>query len=117
MLNSIQSSRLGLSNTVASVTTSPLPSEALVKLTPAPLKTFEGPESVFISEEARSKVENDAETLKFVRKIQADVQASPTHDRFLELKSQLQSPEGLNQYFASLDNNAIANTLLEEKLV
>ncbi len=114
MVDSIQSSRLS-SATSSTVRSTTLQTDPLVKLTPVSLSETKSPEGVSISEEAKSKVSSEAETLKFLRKIQA--QETVPNERLAELKAQFQSPEGLNAYLSSLDTNTIAQTLLDQKIV
>ena len=114
MVDSIQSSRLS-SATNSTVRSTTLQSDPLVKLTPVSLSDTKTNGDVNISEEAKSKVSSEAETLKFLRKIQA--QGTVPNERLAELKAQFQSPEGLNAYLSSIDTSSIAKTLLDQKIV
>jgi hypothetical protein len=114
MVDSIQSSRLS-SATSSTVRSSTLQTDPLVKLTPVSIQDAKSTEDVTISEEAKSKVSSEAETLKFLRKIQA--QENIPNERLAELKAQFQSPEGLNAYLNSIDTDSIAKTLLDQKIV
>jgi hypothetical protein len=114
MVDSIQSSRLS-SATSSTVRLTPVQADSLVKLTPASLQEEKSTENISISEEAKSKVSSEAETLKFLRKLQA--QAVLPNERLAELKTQFQSPEGLNAYLDSLDSERLAQSLLDQKII
>jgi hypothetical protein len=114
MVDSIQSSRLS-SATSSTVRLTPLQENPLVKLTPVSLQDENSSEDVSISEEAKKKFSSEAETLKFVRKIEA--QEVFPNERLTELKAQFQSPEGLNAYLDSLDTENLAKTLLDQKII
>jgi hypothetical protein len=114
MVDSIQSSRLS-SATPSTVRLTPPQADALVKLTPASLQEEKSTEHISISEEAKSKVSSEAETLKFLRKIQA--QEALPNERLAELQAQFQSPEGLNAYLESLDTEHLAQSLLDQKII
>jgi hypothetical protein len=114
MVDSIQSSRLS-SATSSTVRLTSLQADPLVKLTPASLHEEKSTENISISEEAKSKVSSEAETLKYLRKIQA--QASLPNERLAELKVQFQSPEGLSAYLDSLDSERLAQSLLDQKII
>ena len=116
MVDSIQSSRLS-STTSSTLHSTTLKTDPLVKLSPVTLQNVKVPEGVSISEEAKLKASAEADTLKFIRKVQAQTQDSLPNERLSELKAQFQSPEGLNEYLQSVDADSIAKTLLEQKIV
>jgi|GEM_PF-3823276 len=95
-------------STSPSVQTKP---EGQIKHSPS---TFAPDIAVAISEEAKTKMNNEAETLKFIRKIQAQPEDQSRRTRVDELKQQLATPEGKTAFIASINLEKISQNILSQ---
>jgi hypothetical protein len=116
MVDSIQASRLS-NQTPSSSRTLTKSEESLIPTVVLSETKPRFSEAVLISEEAKSKFTNELDALKFVRRIQAQPETSTPNNRLAELKERFKTPEGIAQYLDSVDNEAIANTMLQNKVL
>ena len=116
MVDSIQASRLSTQHASSSRTVTKLEElSAPAVVTSVDKKRLT--EAVSISEEAKSKFSHELDALKFVRRIQAQPETNTPNSRLAELKERFKTPEGIAQYLNSVDNEAIAKTMLENQVL
>jgi hypothetical protein len=85
--------------------------EGHVKLSPSHL----APEPlVTISDEAKTKMNDEADMLKFLRKVQAQADDQQNRPRVDALKAQLATPEGKSAYLARLNLEQISQNIVSQ---